>query len=138
VGDGDGSDGYGDEGGGRTMATMAMTATKRAMVRAAKAMATASKRAMARAARAMATVSKTALTAAARAMAAATRSAMVRLARVMATATRVSGEGRRRRRRGQWQQQGVWRATKRALAMEIAIATMIRVLGDEKGNVKGG
>jgi hypothetical protein len=119
------------------MTTMVMTATKRAMVRVARAMGRASKRAMATAAKAMATVLKRVLTAVASAMATAMKSAMVRVARAMATATRVLSKGRWQQQRGQWQQQGVWQVMKRALAMEIAIATTIRVLGDEKGNSKG-
>ncbi len=75
------------------------------MVRAARVMATALKRAMARAARAMAMVpNKRALMAVARAMATMTKRAMASVARAMAMGTRVSGEGQKRQQRGQWQQ----------------------------------
>jgi hypothetical protein len=75
VGNGDRSNGYGDEGGRQVMATMAMAmattltmatarrwqATKRPMARAARAMMTATKRAMVTVVRAMATVTKRAI-----------------------------------------------------------------------------
>jgi hypothetical protein len=38
----------------------------------------------------------------------------------------------------QLQQQQGWRAAKRALATEIAIATATRVMGDKKGDEEGG
>jgi hypothetical protein len=114
------------------------TAMKWAVVRVARAMAIGLKRAMATAIRTMVTTTKRVLMAAARAMATATKRVRVRVAKAMATATRVSGKGRQQQQRGQWQQGQVWRATKRALAMEIAIATATQVVGNKKGNGKGG
>ncbi len=78
------------------------------------------------------------LMAAARAMATAMKRARGRVARAIATATRVPVEGQRQQQRGQLQQQRVWWATKRALAMEIAIVTATRVAGNKKGDGKGG
>jgi hypothetical protein len=94
-------------------------ATKRAMVRAATEMATAMKRVMARAARAMATALKRALTAAARAMTTAPKRVRARAARAKAMATWVSGKGKQRQQRGQWQQGQVWWVTKQALATKM-------------------
>jgi hypothetical protein len=71
-------------------------------------------------------------------MAMAMKRVRMRVARAMGTVTRVSVELRQRQQRGQWHQQRVWQATKRALVMEIAIATGTRVAGDKKGNGKRG
>jgi hypothetical protein len=71
-------------------------------------------------------------------MATAMKRARARVTRKMVMTTRVSDEGRRWRQRGQWQQQQGWRATKRALAMDFAIATATMVVGNKKGNGKGG